>query len=150
MIKTLLKLGILLAIGIVCYNYFFGTAAEKESSKKIFSKAKEIGKSTFELGKSTIELFKSEREKLDEGKYDGALDKIGGLFNELKDSAKENSHILKRIKELEAKKEDLVQKTKETSDDNSIAAKKEKEKLVAEIKDLFNEAEALAKEAEEN
>ncbi|MFK8103783.1 MAG: hypothetical protein AB8G15_14710 [Saprospiraceae bacterium] len=147
MIKTLLKLGILLAIGIVSYNYFFGTEAEKEVSRNIFAQTKKIGKSTLELGKSTLDLFKSEREKLDQGKYDGALEKITGLFDKMKDEVKENSHILQRIKELEAKKDKLSEKAKETSEETGAAAKADKEKLVEEIKELYDEAEELAKEA---
>ena len=72
MIKSILRLAAILVVGILFYNYFLGTPTEKEQSKKVFSKVKDLGRDAWDL-------LKTEKEKLDEGKYDEALDKITTL-----------------------------------------------------------------------
>jgi len=57
---NLLKLAALLVIGILVYNYFFGTTEEKAQSKVIFSEAKDLGKAAWGL-------LKSEKEKFEDG-----------------------------------------------------------------------------------
>ena len=100
--KSILRLGLLLVAGILVYNFFLGTPEEKEQSKVIFREVKD-------LGKAAVDLLKSEKNKFDEGKYDGALDKIGNLFDSLKNKAEdiEDSQLLDRIAELEDKRKAL-------------------------------------------
>jgi len=101
MIKTILKVLAVLVIGIVVYNFFFGTPEEKQQSREIFQKGKE-------LVVSAKDLLQSEKEKFDAGKYDDALDKIGSLFNDLKDKANEfDQDYLDRISELEQRRQEL-------------------------------------------
>ena len=103
--KSILKLAVILVVGILIYNYFLGTEAEKEQSKEIFSEVKDLGKAAWGL-------LKSEKDKFDEGKYDGALDKIGSLIDNLKDKAEtiQDSDILDRIAQLEDQKAELERK----------------------------------------
>ena len=49
MIRSLLKLGLLLVAGILVYNYFFGPVEEKEQSKEIFGKVRDVGKDAWAL-----------------------------------------------------------------------------------------------------
>ena len=103
MIRSLLKLGALLLVVILVYNYFFGTVEEKAQSKKVFTEV-------VDLGKSAWGLLKSEKAKMDDGKYDGALEKISGLIDNLKKKAntlKDNKEILDQIRDLETKKEQI-------------------------------------------
>ena len=146
MIKTLIKLGLLLAVGLVGYNYFLGTEEEKAGSKKIINEVKD-------LGKSVGSLIKAEKEKFDAGKYDNALDKIGDAFNTLKEKAKVvkegGSDFLAKIKELEEKKNELekqLSSTKSETDENDELTEKgqqQKEKLEEDIKNLAKETEKI-------
>lgn len=88
------------------YNYFFGTAEEKAQSKEIFSDIKD-------LTKSAVGLLKSERQKFDEGKYDDAVDKIGGLIDNLKGKAEkleDNRELLDQIADLQSQQRSLETK----------------------------------------
>jgi len=101
MIKTILRVLAVLVVGIVVYNFFFGTPEEKQQSREIFQKGKE-------LVVSAKDLLQSEKEKFDAGKYDNALDKIGGLFNDLKDKTNQfDENYLDRISELEQRRQEL-------------------------------------------
>jgi hypothetical protein len=103
MLKSLLKLALFLIVGVLIYNYFFGTAEEKQQSEEIFISVKD-------LTKSAVGLLKSEKEKFDEGKYDEAVGKIGGLIDKLKGKAqqlKDNKALLDDIAELEDKQRQL-------------------------------------------
>jgi hypothetical protein len=101
MIRSLLKLGLMLVAGILIYNFFLGTDEEKEQSRKIFGQLKGVAG-------SAVELVKSEREKFDHGKYDKALDKIGGVYQGLRSKAKFlDEKVLSRLDDLEKRKADL-------------------------------------------
>jgi len=106
MLRSLIKLGLFLVAGILVYNYFFGTVEEKAQSKEIFSDIKS-------LTKSAVGLVKSEKEKFDEGKYDEAVDKIGGLIDNLKGKAEQledNRELLTQISELQQQQHSLETK----------------------------------------
>jgi len=155
MIKSLLKLGLLLVVGILVYNFFFGTAQEKEQSRQIFTEIKD-------LTQSAVQLLKTEKEKFDEGKYDEAIDKIGGLINNLKDKAQkleENKEIIDQIADLQKQKEALENKVRETQTpseygnegqriepDSAEKAQLEEdwEKLIRETKGVMDEMERRA------
>ncbi len=101
MIKSLLKLLLILVVGVLVYNYFLGTEEEKETAREVFGKVKDVGV-------AVKDLIQSEKEKFDKGKYDKALDKIGGLFEDLKQKAKDiDGNYLDRISQLEDKRRDL-------------------------------------------
>ncbi len=109
MLRSLIKIGLLLVAGILVYNYFFGTEEEKQQSKEIFTGVKD-------LTKSAVGLLKSEKEKFEEGKYDEALDKIGGLIDNLKEKAKmleDNRELLDEIRELEDERRALSEQVEE-------------------------------------
>jgi len=142
---NLLKLAALLVIGILVYNYFFGTVDEKAQSEAIFSKTKDLGKAAWGL-------LKSEKEKLEDGKYDEAVDNMEGLFKNLKTKAQENkdTDALAELRALEAKRlalEKRFDKVDET--DKSKAATKEKEAIKSDWNDLLERTEALMKRMEE-
>ncbi len=156
MIRSLLKLGALLVVGILVYNYFFGTIEEKEQSKKVFTEV-------VDLGKAAWGLLKSEKEKLDEGKYDGALDKISGLIDTLKEKAKtidDNKEILDKIRELEKQRDGIEEKIAQKQDTtmadvpSSYGTTDQKENLDEQIKSewktLIEETEALMNKLEGN
>lgn len=147
MIKSLLKIGVLLIIGILAYNYFLGSEKEKAQSEEIFGEVRELGKAAWGL-------LKSEKEKFDEGKYDEAVDKIGNLFESLREKARDikDSGALDKLAELEKKRKELevllAEPAVETYDDT---AKKEarEEGIKNELEKLLEETEQLMKEMEE-
>ncbi len=147
MIKGLLKLGLFLFVGIVGYNYFFGTEAEKESSKAIVGTVKD-------LGKTGINLIKGEADKFKSGKYDGALDKIGKTFNKAKDKVKDGGLALKKIQEWEAKRDEWLGKRDQLQEDieegtiDKDEASKSIKSLESEFQKLKEQGEALGVELE--
>jgi hypothetical protein len=113
MVRSLLKLGLLLVAGILIYNFFLGTDEEKEQSRKIFGQLKGVAG-------SAVELVKSEREKFDHGKYDKALDKIGGVYQGLRSKAQFlDDKVLSRLDDLEKRKSGLEKELKQLEQDDT-------------------------------
>jgi hypothetical protein len=116
MIRSLLKIGLLLVAGILVYNYFLGTDEEKQQSKKIFGQLKGVAG-------SAVELVKSEREKFDAGKYDKALDKIGGVYQGLRSKAQFlDEKVLSRLDDLEKRKAGLEKELNQLEQDDTAPA----------------------------
>ena len=152
MIKLLIRLLILLVIGVLVYNYFLGTPEEKESSKTIFREVKQLGKSTWAL-------LKSEKSKMEEGKYDAALDKIGLLYEDLEERARsgKDRESLDRIMELDRQRRALNDRLTQLEEDQASArtsaekqqAGKEEERLKSDLRNLFAETERLMNDMEQ-
>lgn len=104
MIKLFISTAFFLVITLLGYNYFFGTAEEKQQAQEIFSKGTEI------IG-AGADLLKSEYEKYEDGKYDEALDNITNLLGEFKDQDGDLSDEINRWEERKndwnAKKSEL-------------------------------------------
>ena len=144
--KSIIRLGLLLVVGILLYNLFLGSPEEQAQSREIFGKVKE-------LAKSSIDLLKSEKDKYDEGKYDGALDRIGNVFGKLKKNAEEiqDSELLDRLAELEDKRKALEQHLQESEVqeyDDQAAENRDKEEIQKEWESLIQETEDLMKKME--
>ena len=104
MIRSLLKIGLLLVVGILVYNFFFGTPEEKESSRQVFNSGKAL------VG-NVVGLLKSEKGKFEAGKYDNALAKVDDLFDNLKDKAQDiDEKYVDRLRDLDDKREMLEDK----------------------------------------
>ena len=90
MIQKIISITILLVIGLLTYNYFFGTAQEREQAQDIFGKGAEV------VGASA-DLLKAEYQKFNDGKYDEALNNINGLLSNCllytSDAADERSSV---------------------------------------------------------
>ncbi|MEM1220355.1 MAG: hypothetical protein AAGH79_15645 [Bacteroidota bacterium] len=134
MIRSILRLAVLLVVGILVYNFFFGTEAEKENSQKVFQEVKEVAI-------SVKDLVKSEREKFDEGKYDQALSKMGDLFGQLKEKAQEveDNNYLEKLADLDKKRKEL----EEEWNDHRPETESEQNDFQSELKKLMDETEAL-------
>lgn len=143
MIKTVLKLGLILVAGILIYNYFLGTPEEKATSKQIFSEVKDLGSATWAL-------LKSEKEKFDEGKYDEALDKVGDMFQGLKEKAAKlkDSDLSDRISDLDRQRENLKNKVDDAEKAGKTLSDEEKKELKQSFKELMDETEQLMKDME--
>ena len=94
MIRFLIKIGLVLVIGILVYNRFFGDDQEKEQAKEVFKK-------TGDAVGSAWNLLKSEKQKFDAGKYDRVLDQLGGAYQTVRRSAKYlDENVLQRLDDL--------------------------------------------------
>lgn len=103
MIRSLFKLALIAIAAILVYNYFFGTSEEKENSRKVFGQMRGVVV-------SVADLVKSERAKFDAGKYDAALEKLGGAYRAVREQAQHvDGNVLKRLDELERRKAALEQ-----------------------------------------
>ena len=149
MIRSILKIGMLLVVGILVYNFFLGTPEEKAQSQKVFNKGKEA---IVSVG----DLLKSEKAKFDSGKYDNALDKIGNAFNGLRDKANEiqDSGYLDRLNDLDEKRKELQEELSEITQDanDEFASKGDERKadnIKAEIDKLMDKTKTLINDMEE-
>lgn len=148
MIKNLLKWGLFLVAGILIYNYFYGTAEEKEQSKEFFQEIKDLGASAWNL-------LKAEKEKLDEGKYDEALSNIEELFASLKAKAEAGGETMHRLNQLEDERrnlEDRLQRVDTSGEAQHLRSSEpsnEEQQLRQDIKRLFEETENLMYDMEQ-
>lgn len=148
--RFLIRIVILLVVGVVLYNYFFGSPEEKEQSKTVINTAKEAGKAVWSFGKEAFGLLRSERKKFDDGKYNEAVDNVGNLYDKLRGHAKtieDNKDLIARLDRLERERRKLETKIDQpTSFEGSEKArqteiKSEWEKLMRETEDLVNDME---------
>ena len=141
MLRSLIKLGAFLVLGILVYNYFFGDTTEKEQSRQIFNKGKELVADSWGL-------LKSEREKFREGKYDEAVDKVEGLFASLKGTAEKlrDSGALEKISELEDQRQEIEASLKADRADGGELSGPEKVRIETDFNNMMNEAEVLMKD----
>jgi tetratricopeptide (TPR) repeat protein len=106
MIRFIITTILFLVILLLSYNYFFGTAEEKEQAQEIFSKGAEV------VG-AGADLLKSEYQKYQDGKYDEALDNVGHLLSNIKEQSGELFADIEswnqRKNEWEQKKNDFQQ-----------------------------------------
>lgn len=154
MIRSLIRLALLLGVVALIYYRFFGTEAEKAQSKEVITKGTEVAKN---LGKMTYTLLKRGKENLDSGKYDDTLDNISTLIDDLKEKAKtleESKEIYDQIKALENKKDEIQRDLAATQvasyDDNTSEEDKTaaKEDIKNATKELLKETEALMNQLE--
>lgn len=149
MIKSIIRVGLFLVAGILVYNYFYGSDTEKEQSKQFFQEVKDLGGIAWDL-------LKSEKEKLDEGKYDEALDNIGGLFERMKSEAEKGGQAITRINDLELERQNLEDRLQRMQQENTASsapqtpATPDEEDLKRDIKKLFEKAERLVDDFEQD
>ena len=133
--RTLLKLALLLIVGLLAYNYFLGSPEEKEQSRVIVDKARDLGSEAWKL-------LRTEREKMREGKYDAALDRLESLYKDLRREAESvrDSDALRKLDELSRRRETLEERNSERELD--AEARQELDELTDETEDLMHEMEA--------
>lgn len=142
MIRRLLSLAAMLIIGLLVYNMMFGDEADKENAKQITSGIKE--------------LIQSTKDKYENGEYNEAIDKIGDVFNQLKDKADKlnNGEYADDISELQQRKERLEEMLRELEEKENTATRslvpqdlsKDKEAILKEMLELEREANRIATE----
>ena len=137
MIKLLIKIAIPIIIGILIYNYFFGTKEEKETSKVVFTKTKDLTVSVYDM-------LRSEKDKFDEGKYDKAMNKLNDIYSSARSNQDELTTSEKiKLKELEAEKKELQKDIDATGKLEAKEADKKSKGLNERLMELVRKTESL-------
>lgn len=142
--KLLIKVVLLLVVGVLGFNYFFGSPDEKETSRQVFAQVKE-------LSSSVVGLLKSEKEKFDQGEYHDALAKVKTAIGIERDHAVALGHdgqeCLAQCEYLQEQEHALGEKLDAITSDSGLS---ETERTAAakvvrdEILQLASETESLA------
>lgn len=142
--KRIFSLLFILVVGILGYNFYFGSEEDKAKSREVTSKAKD-------LGKSVIGLLKSERNNFKDGKYNKALDKIGVVFKDIGEKAQElGGNFPDRYKGIEKQLEDLKAKSDRQNTTEPTDPDKEKKEIGVQFDNMIKEIEALKKDMQAN
>lgn len=133
--RTIFRWALMLVVLIVGYNYFFGDSHEKSESQEIIDKVKDLGESLFGF-------VVNEKERMEQGKYEGLFNQVENLFDLIK-SQLESADTLDRdeLIKLESDKNDLEIELKE-AEENGLSPE-EKERLDQKIQDLLIQTEIL-------
>ena len=167
MIRSLIKLAVLLVICILVYNYFFGTNSEQEQSREFFGKLKDVVV-------AGAGVLKSEKQKFDAGKYDKLMDQLGSAYKAVRSQAQfVDKKVLTRLDELEQRKAglqrqlDTIQQNEQSMPElpqkgikqdpktaGQQAAKaadqqRRKEELQRQLEQLYKDSEDLMKDAQQ-
>ena len=148
MIRSIIKLGFLLVVGLLVYNFFLGTPEEKAQTQQVLDKGKDV---LVSVG----DLLKSEKDKFDAGKYDDALDKVGTAFEDIREKAEDFSDqdYLGRLDKLEDKRQELQKDLEEVKTDfndefTSKGDERKADKIKVEIDKLMDNAKTLVNDME--
>lgn len=135
MVRSIFKLAVILVIGLVAYNYFYGTPQERARSQQIINKAKD-------LGQDARNLLREEREKMRAGKYDNVLERLETVYHDLRQVAGTGADpaFLERLSDLTERREDLESQM-EAHGELSAAEREELDELTEDTEALMNEME---------
>jgi hypothetical protein len=115
MIRSLVKLALILVAGILIYNYFFGTSEEQDQSRLFFGKVRDVVV-------TGADLLKSEKHKFDAGKYDKLMDNLGTAYKAVRQRAQfVDQKVLRRLDELEARKAEIKTELDSIQEDEQSA-----------------------------
>lgn len=142
--KRILSLLIILVVGILGYNSYFGSEEDKARSREVTTKAKD-------LGKTVIGLLKAERQNLKNGKYDEAFDKVGTVFKGIGQKAQElGGNFPERYNKIEKKLDELKTKSKRQRTTEPTNPDQEKKEIETSFDNLIKEVEALKRDMQSN
>lgn len=131
--KKLLSLALTLIVGVLVYNYFFGTQEEKKQSERVFKKTAAFGK---ELGGEIKNLIQNERERYDEGKYDKVIDKVKTVVNG--DEVLSEQHK-EQLTEIEQIQQELEKEQRRKLRDSALYDEQKEQELKRELDLLLDE-----------
>jgi len=126
MLGRLIKWGLIIIIGILVYNYFYGTEEEKQQTAKIFNQTRAVGE-------SIVGFVSDETQKVKDGKYNDVIDNITDFVEKLKSD--ENAQ------EVEAIQSDL-----QDAQEKYRATDQSRDSLEIRLQEILNRVEALKKE----
>ncbi len=141
MIKSLLKIAVLVVIGVLVYNYFFGDPDEKATSEKVFNEIKDVGV-------AVKDFVKDEHQRIKDGKYKKVISKIDdtltGIEAKIKNMDKETVEEYKNLRRESKRLEGELKDLKEDSSDE--LSKEERKSIESKLKDLLEKTNDFIKE----
>jgi cytochrome c556 len=142
MFGSLIRLALFLILGVLVYNYFFGTPTEKAASDNVFKQARGV------VG-SVTDLVKSEKEKYEAGKYNQAIDRINSTIGMLKGKAQDikDSGALEKLSALEQKRAALQQRIERSK---TAFGGKDTAAIKASYQDLVRETDKMIQNMEKS
>ena len=130
----ILKVAIILMSGLLVYYYFFGTIDEKHHSQKVFVQIKEIGHS---IGQVLV----NEKQKISNGQYDDIFSRLGNTLEAVRNHiGPDDAQSLRKLEELETRKDALQKKQFHDESADSEQLKRELEDLILQTRKLFEES----------
>ena len=123
MLGRLIKWALIIIIGILVYNYFYGTEAEKQQSEAIFNQTRAVGE-------SIVGFVTDETQKVKDGKYNDVIDNISDFLSQLKSD--ENAQEVENI-------EADLREAKQNFDSNEQSA----DSLETQLKNILQRVESL-------
>ena len=144
--KRIISLIVLVVVGLLVYNTYYGSEEDKERGNAVVKESKEAIQSVFDL-------LKGEKENFDEGKYNDALDKVGSILKDLGDKVGNlGNEYPGKLKQLEDKKAELEQKLQDRKSQSEAGERRSTsvtdEELTDELNDLLNELKELTDQVE--
>lgn len=125
--KLIIKLVLVLVVGVLGYNYFYGTDEEKANAKQIVGQVKQ-------LTGSVANLLKSEKDKYDQGKYDAAIAKLKSALKTMHDKVAEmgsgEEALLHDVEDLEQQEAELETQLETLDPRDAAAAQAIREKIL--------------------
>ncbi len=138
--KRILSFLIIAVIGVLTYNYYYGSEEDKARSREVTEKAKD-------LGVTVVNLLKAEKENFKNGKYEKAFDKVGGLFKEIGKKAEElGGNFPDRVKELENKMKELKSESERQKSAPSANPEASQKEVGNKMEKILQELEVLTKD----
>ncbi|MBY5958923.1 hypothetical protein KUV50_12300 [Membranicola marinus] len=133
--RAIVNIILIVLIAVIGYNYFFGSSEEKSDSQEIVDQVKD-------LGKSIGSLITSEKQKMEEGKYDGLFDKVEGIFRTLERQLGANDSDQKEeLQDLERDKKALEREVRD-AEEHEVSPEKKNE-LEEKLQELLEKTERL-------
>lgn len=133
--RVIIRWALIIIAIIVGYNYFFGDSHEKSESEEIVEQVRELGKSIFGF-------VKNEKERMEEGKYEGLFEKIESVFDVLKSQQEmSDPDEADELRQLEKDKAELENEIKDAVREG-VSQEREHE-LEAKIRELLQKSEIL-------
>ena len=135
--RTVIQFALLLVVGLLAYNYFYGTVEERKQSEKIVDKARDLGSDAWDL-------LTQEREKMRRGKYDDALEKLEDLYGslriEVEELSDEEEDFMEDLEALDIRRREL-ERMVARGGKIGRSAQRELDDLAEDTEDLMNEME---------
>jgi len=140
MIKTILKLAILLVAGVLIYNYFLGSPDEKAASQKVFNEIKDVGS-------AVTDFVKDEHQRIKDGKYDKVIGKVDDALTNIEAHVKNmDPEAIAEYKELKRESAVLEKEIEQVDEEDTELSKDERKAIEEKLKSLLKRTNEFIRE----
>lgn len=138
--RFIVKVLLIILLGLIAYNYFFGDDTERETSSLVVDNAKQLGQSVWEM-------IKVEKDRFSEGKHQEMMEHVGttiGFIKENKETLNISDIEMQDLEQQKLELDSLILQTTEKNLDNDSFSDKTKDKL----QQLLNQLEKIINKSE--